>query len=75
MSLESFGFPGCTLHVSPDLVAASPTGIGAIVWMVPIPNDPLLLGIRFYNQGWAVDPTATPAVGMSNGGEALIGVR
>ena len=71
--LSVIGMTGCMLLASYDV--GWPAVGGA--WMLPIPNMPSLLGSRFYNQAFAVDPTAAGPLRIttSNGLENLIGSR
>lgn len=58
LPLDSIGMAGCTLLVSGELSVSIPTGTGAASWSLNIPGDTRLLGQRFYNQGFVIDPGA-----------------
>ncbi|MEE2888157.1 MAG: hypothetical protein VX951_12075, partial [Planctomycetota bacterium] len=77
-SLAPLGMTGCDLLVSLDILVtgARSNGAGRVWWTMPIPDDPKLLGIVFYNQSAVVAPGANPGgLLWSNGGEGTIGVR
>ena len=64
LDLSLLGAGGCSLlqDALPDgvVLPTSTDGTGTISWAIPIPNDPLLLGVTVYQQ-WAVfDATANP---------------
>lgn len=68
--------PGCSLYTSFDLalgaIATGPTGYGGI--HAPLPSDPFLSGLRFYNQWLVLDASANRiGVTLSNGGAGVIG--
>jgi len=51
------GAPGCFLRASPDgslLLLGTPTA----TWSLPVPNDPGLLCVQFFNQAFTLDPGA-----------------
>jgi hypothetical protein len=76
LDLGPMGLTGCKLLVSGDVPAMPlmPTPIGVAVWGLPIPNSPALVGAKFYNQAFFVDPKANPAgVTASNAAEGVIG--
>ncbi len=77
LDLTWFGMPGCKLAVSYDWgVNASADAGGVAQWSFGVPTDPGLIGVRFYNQAFAVDPSAhaRPFV-LSNACEGLIGSK
>jgi hypothetical protein len=50
-------------------------GGSTAAWQLAIPNDPMYLGLSFYNQGFALDPPANPlGLTVSNGARAVIGI-
>ena len=75
LDLQPYGAPGCYLRVSWDLAAGqvtNATGIASVPFNLP--NDPNLLGSRFYQQWLLVDPQAnTLGLITTAGGEAMVG--
>lgn len=70
-NLAGFGFPLCTLCVSPDVALATTTnGIGFASVGVPIPNNEYLIGGIFYAQWLDFGP---PPIGMSDAAKIVIG--
>lgn len=73
-SLTNLGMPGCDLLVELlllDVVAATGT---TLAWSLPLPPGGALLGLRFYQQGFVVDPAAnTFGLAASNGAAGTIG--
>lgn len=64
----------CSLLTSIDLIfplATSGTGTGTV--SLPIPNDPALVKLRFYQQFVIVDSANTIGLIVSNGGSAVLG--
>lgn len=60
MPLGPFGLPGCELLVSPDVLQVEVARSNKATWQLPIPNSPLLAGIRLYAQA-TLPSAATPA--------------
>lgn len=77
LELGAFGWSGCHLHVSIDLVvplgSSSSAGIGR--WTLPIPGAPALVGVAFYQQVAGFDLGTTPGVFWTNGGAGTIGYQ
>jgi len=74
--LASLGMPGCAAHISID-AAMGLAGTGnQAKWLLPIPDQPLLLGVTFYNQALVLDPQAN-AFGavVSDTAEGVVGDR
>jgi len=74
--LASLGMPGCAAHISID-AAMGLAGTGnQAKWLLPIPDQPLLLGVTFYNQALVLDPQAN-AFGavVSDAAEGVVGDR
>jgi hypothetical protein len=73
--LLSFGAPGCTLDASLDIVL--PAGVpvnGSLSVIFPVPNNPALNGISFYNQFYISEPSVNNLkLTTSNGGKGTIG--
>lgn len=74
-ALTFLGMPGCTLLQSAEFtLATTPGAAGTATFALPIPNQPSLVGVRLYLQGWAHAPGANAAEFLtSNGIEWLIG--
>ena len=72
------GAPGCTVYEDPGTgvgIAISNLGLPGLgmSYSLPIPNVPLLLGVRVYAQSVWLDPAASPfGVVTSNGLELVI---
>lgn len=76
LSLAGIGMAGCSLFASPDLVLGlNSTGpFGATIWGDFIPNNPMLVGIQFYNQAFVLAPGANQlGVVTTNGGHGTVG--
>ena len=73
-SLTNLGMPGCDLLVELlllDVVSATGT---TLAWSLPLPPGGALLGLRFYQQGFVVDPAANAfGLAASNGAAGTIG--
>ena len=66
------GAPGCFLRVDP-LVTAFLAGAGGTAnWVLTIPNDPSLNGVKFFQQCTVVDPAANAAGAVASGAAAMI---
>ena len=72
--LDPLGMPGCSAHVSPDAVLFVAGSGGEAKFTITVPYQPSLLGLRFYNQAFVLDPAAN-ALGavVSDAAAALIG--
>ena len=69
IDLAAFGAPGCFWGVSADFVFPLLVSSGcAETAEVPLPPDPALAGVTFYDQGFFLDPSANAlgAVASSN---------
>jgi hypothetical protein len=74
VALASFGMPGCTLDVSPEINVYPLANNGVAGVTVTIPNQTWLLGIHLYAQGGVYDPTANAAgLVLSDSAAATIG--
>jgi len=74
ISLGFLGMPGCTLHTSLDGTALLAGQNGQAKWFLPIPNQPSLVGLHFYNQALVFDPAANPfGAVLSDAAEGVIG--
>jgi hypothetical protein len=73
--LTPFGAPGCTILTDTFLwvpMAIGGNGQGEVVY--PVPADPQLTGVEFYNQALILDAGVNPlGVATTNAGRALIG--
>ncbi len=71
LSLTPHGMPGCFARVAPDSVYFV-TGAGNTATLaLPVPNNPNLMGLTFYQQGWSFDPAANPT-GMTTSNSARL---
>jgi len=77
VDLAFLGMPGCNLNVSLDAIVALAGVNQQAKWQLPIPNSPLWIGTRFYNQALVLDPGAGNGFGavLSDAAEAVIGSR
>jgi hypothetical protein len=77
LDLGPFGAPGCPLRVAPFVwfpFSAGPAGTPR--WRLPIPNDPRLAGLSFYNQALVLDPGANPlGAVLSDAQQGRVGIR
>jgi len=74
--LAGYGMPGCDLLQSAEhaMLPTASTGPGAATFSLPVPNNPGLIGLRLYLQGWAFAPNANAGDAIiSNGVEWAIG--
>jgi len=74
--LKGLGMPNCRLFASPDLFGLAPNSQGVAKWSLPIPNDPKLFGVTFFQQGMIFEKgiNGFGAV-FSDAGKATIGVK
>ena len=62
------------LLVGPDISVSPTNTAGQATWSVPLPADPGLVGLAFYNQGVVLDPGTNPlGAVVSNGGAGRVG--
>jgi hypothetical protein len=82
LSLASASYPlfGGTGYLLPPLLATLPLTLpgtpGLPVWgsvAIPVPDQPVLVGVHIYAQGGAIDPLATANVALTNALELVIG--
>ncbi len=74
--LGLIGMPGCFLYTPPTIPTGLANNQGAATWQLPVPNDTAHLGLRFFNQGFVLDPGANQlGVIATNGGAGVIGAR
>ena len=75
-ALGPVGMPGCQLLVAPAVVSSAPVTAGTALWSQPLPAQPSLIGLRFYNQGLVLAPgiNAAGAV-VSDAGAGTVGAR
>ncbi len=74
--LSPFGLFGCTLYTSVDAAFPVMTSMGTAEFSLPIPNDPSLLAVKFFNQALVLDPGVNPFLGgavVTNAAEGIIG--
>lgn len=69
LDLGFIGLPGCTLRCALDSVFTLSTSGGSASYQAPIPVNPALQGVSFYNQVLSIDPAAgNPFGGAISGG-------
>ncbi len=74
--LSGFGFTGCRLLVSDDVIVGLPAGTGTTQLPVPLPADPSLVGSGLFAQALVIASAANPSGGLLSNGIALrIGSR
>lgn len=74
IALDFLGMPGCAIHTSLDGTALLAGQGGQVKWFLPIPNQPSLVGLHFYNQALVFDPGANPfGAVFSDAAEGVIG--
>jgi hypothetical protein len=78
LDLGVVALPGCLLWHSAEVTGAigAPNGTGRVVWPVPIPNNPNLLGSEIFFQGLHLElPGFQRWASVSNGVAVRIGER
>ncbi len=60
LNLAGHGMPGCELQVSQDSITSVPPQNGVSTLTIHVPSNPFLVGLRFYVQGFVLDPAANP---------------
>jgi len=75
ISMGVFGMPGCSGRVSKDLIAFVVGTGGFADYRLPIPSNPMLVGVHFYQQALVLDPAAGNAFGgvMSDAAAGVVG--
>jgi hypothetical protein len=75
IDLGPLGMPGCALHVAPDITIPVFNVNGSADVTINLPNEPRMIGMRFYDQALTLDPTAN-ALGavLSNACEGRFGI-
>ncbi len=61
LDLAPFGMPGCHARVATDLIVPLTGANNTATWTTPVPQNNALLGISFYQQGFAIDPAVNAA--------------
>ncbi len=75
-TLAAFGAPNCSLLVSPDAATLVLAPSGTAQWVLAIPPDPALAGVRFFNQLLAIEPLGSSfQITATRLGSALVGLR
>jgi hypothetical protein len=74
IALDPLGMPGCQARVSLDQVLFVAGSGGEAAFRIPVPFQPALLGVRFYNQAFVPDAGAN-ALGavVSDAAAAVVG--
>jgi hypothetical protein len=77
LPLAGIGMPGCALAIQVDAVAMLTGTNQEVLFQLPIPDQPSLVGLRFYNQALVLDPNAGNGIGavLSEASEGVIGYR
>lgn len=77
VSLAFLGMPGCEVYVGLDAVALLSGQNQQAKWLLPVPDQPQLLGVTFYNQALVLDPQAGNAFGavVSDVAQGVVGDR
>ena len=75
LDLSILGMTGCLLHHSGELLGLTTATDGNVERLaLPLPNQPILLGVSIYVQAYAFAPGANPLqVITSNGLEWVLG--
>jgi len=73
MDLGVFGATGCALRISPDLTWPVFNWAGYANWALPIPNQPSLVGMKFFQQAAAVDHSNAFGLVFTDAAAARIG--
>jgi hypothetical protein len=73
LDLGVLGAPGCALHISPDLTWPVFNWAGYANWALPIPVQPSLVGMTFFQQAAAVDHSNAFGLVFTNAAAARIG--
>jgi arylsulfatase A-like enzyme len=60
-NMTPLGWTGCTLLASPDIQQVLVRGGTVADWVLPLPNDPALVGLGLFTQSFVLVPGANPA--------------
>jgi len=73
--LDSFGMPGCSTILGPGCASLLLGQNQQAKFRLPIPNNPNLVGMHFFNQAIVLDPGAGNPLGavISDAAEGVIG--
>ena len=73
--LDFAGMPGCESHISLDQITFVAGQGGVATMAIPIPDRSSLIGARFYQQAYVLDPNAGNTAGavVSAAAEAVVG--
>ncbi len=66
LDLTPYGMPGCHARVATDLIVPVTGANQTATLTMPVPTNYVLLGVRLYQQGFALDPAAN-AAGLTAG--------
>lgn len=61
IDLAGLGMPGCQLRVALDHLSVGTGAAGTVSFQIPVPNDPSLVGVAFWQQAFALAPGVNPA--------------
>lgn len=76
LDLGAIGMPGCLQYLQPPPFVCWMVGHqgGSAEWLLPIPNQPAVMGIPFLAQGWVLDAVANPLGAIvTNAGAGIVG--
>lgn len=73
LDLGVLGAPGCALRISPDVTVPVFNWTGYANWSLPIPNQPALTGLTFFQQAAAIDHSNALGLVFTNAAAARIG--
>jgi hypothetical protein len=73
LPLDALGMPGCRARVSFDHVLFVAGSSARASLSLPVPLVPSLIGNRFFQQGYAIDPSAN-ALGMTASNSARVSI-
>ncbi len=75
LPLAAYGMPGCASRVPPDAIFVLVGSNNQAKYSLPIPDDPRLVGLRFYHQALVFDASAGNLSGavVSDAAEGVIG--
>jgi hypothetical protein len=76
LPLDNLGMPGCALFASDDASMLRFAAGSVASLTIPIPNNQVFVGLTFYTQAFALDPSANAAgATASNAAAATIGSK
>ena len=69
------GAGGCSVHAAPELLTGGQGGAaGTAAFGLPIPAEPLIVGLEYFTQYWVFDAPANQAgITLTNGLATRVG--